>query len=143
MNENGRPEDIDECQTCGWQPLTADDMAAHVHCPECGALPDDEHDHPALLHVLHDGVEEFHGTEPECFRFILFHQGQSVSYATKYGGWKLELVTPCPSPYQQGLEDGLAGLVTGVTFDDDPNSPRSVEYDRGRTEGERRAEEAE
>jgi len=41
-------EDIDECQTCGYQPLGPADVAAHVHCPECGALPDDAHgDHAA------------------------------------------------------------------------------------------------
>ena len=39
---------LDECQTCGYQPLGPADVAAHVHCPECGALPDDAHgDHAA------------------------------------------------------------------------------------------------
>ena len=26
----------------------------------------------------------------DCFKWILDHQGQSVTYATKYGGYKIE-----------------------------------------------------
>lgn len=35
-----------------------------------------------------------------------------------------------------GREDGREGLSTGMTYDNDPYSPRSVAYDNGRTFGE-------
>lgn len=38
--------------------------------------------------------------------------------------------------YRKGHEDGYAGLDTGLTYDNDPDSPRSEAYDRGRTAGE-------
>lgn len=34
----------------------------------------------------------FTGTNDECFNYILQHQGQSVDYALKQGGWKIESV---------------------------------------------------
>jgi hypothetical protein len=40
------------------------------------------------------------------------------------------------SPFAYGWSDGFEGLVTGITYDNDPESPRSVAYDRGRTQGE-------
>jgi hypothetical protein len=51
----------------------------------------------AIWHVLRGGDEKFRGTEPECFRFIVFGQGQSVDYATKHGGWTLEPVPEEPA----------------------------------------------
>lgn len=39
-------------------------------------------------------------------------------------------------PFAYGWSDGWQGLVTGITYDNDPNSPRSVAYDKGRTQGE-------
>jgi hypothetical protein len=43
---------------------------------------------------------------------------------TRWEAWRL------------GVAEGAAGLSTGVTYDDDPSSPRSDAYDRGRTYGE-------
>jgi uncharacterized paraquat-inducible protein A len=38
-------EDLDECQVCGFQPRNEDEAGEHAHCPRCGALPEEEHDH--------------------------------------------------------------------------------------------------
>ena len=35
-----------------------------------------------------------------------------------------------------GREDGREGITLGMTYDNDPESPRSVAYDNGRTFGE-------
>lgn len=35
-----------------------------------------------------------------------------------------------------GLVDGYRGLGTGITYDGDPESPRSRAYDHGRNVGE-------
>ena len=43
-------------------------------------------------------------------------------------------------PFAYGWSDGFEGLTTGITYDDDPASERSVAYDRGRTQGEIDAE---
>jgi hypothetical protein len=40
------------------------------------------------------------------------------------------------TPFSLGYADGWDGLATGLTFDDDPESPRSIAYDNGRTQGE-------
>ena len=48
--------------------------------------------------VTKDGKELFRGTESECFGFVLKHQGQSVQYATRYGGYKITGYTPGPCP---------------------------------------------
>jgi hypothetical protein len=40
------------------------------------------------------------------------------------------------TPFALGWNDGFYGFVTGLTFDDDPDSLRSQAYDRGRTQGE-------
>jgi hypothetical protein len=35
---------------------------------------------------------KFTGTNDECFNYILQHQGQSVDYALKHGGWRIDKV---------------------------------------------------
>jgi len=47
--------------------------------------------------------------------------------------WSVEDHT---TPFALGWFDGYEALATGVTFDNDPGSRRSIEYDRGRTQGE-------
>jgi len=42
--------------------------------------------------VLKDEEPRFEGTYNECFYYILKHQPQSVNWATKHGGWKIEQV---------------------------------------------------
>ena len=44
--------------------------------------------------VRKDGVELFRGTHNECFGFIHKNQGQSVDYATKWGGYSIDSITP-------------------------------------------------
>lgn len=39
--------------------------------------------------VLKDDEVLFRGKRDECFGFIMRHQGQSVEYATTYGGYKI------------------------------------------------------
>jgi len=39
--------------------------------------------------VTKDGQVKFTGTNSECFGWVLSHQGQSVSYATTYGGYAI------------------------------------------------------
>ena len=46
--------------------------------------------------VTYDGYEKMVGTHDECFTYILRHQGQSVMYATTYGGWAIEPVARLP-----------------------------------------------
>jgi hypothetical protein len=41
--------------------------------------------------VTKDGKERFAGTSNECFVYILKNQSQSVDWACKYEGWKIEL----------------------------------------------------
>jgi hypothetical protein len=49
------------------------------------------------LHVVtHDAKAMFTGTHNECFAYILNHQGQSVDYALKHGGWRID-------PYAEGV----------------------------------------
>lgn len=49
---------------------------------------------PPLFNVFDDTrkLPRFQGTHDECFIYILKHQGQSVDYALKHGGWKIESV---------------------------------------------------
>ena len=42
--------DVDECQTCGYQPATDQDVALHIHCDKCGALYLLGEEHEADLH---------------------------------------------------------------------------------------------
>ena len=60
-----------------------------------------------LWHAVRDGVEKYRGSEPDCFRHILFAQGQSVSDATTYGGWVLEPVLEEVDRESDALVEGL------------------------------------
>ena len=40
--------------------------------------------------VFKSGQLQFKGTYFECFAYILNHQPQSVSWALRYGGWKVK-----------------------------------------------------
>lgn len=42
-----------------------------------------------MYNVKRNGVVVWHGTHDECFIYILKAQGQSVSYATTYGGFAI------------------------------------------------------
>ncbi|KKN68466.1 hypothetical protein LCGC14_0451020 [marine sediment metagenome] len=42
--------------------------------------------------VTKDNVELFRGTNIECYSFILRHQPQSVDWAMKYSGYRIEPV---------------------------------------------------
>lgn len=43
-----------------------------------------------MYKVTRDGKELFIGTENECFAWLLNHQCQSVDWAIKYEGYKIE-----------------------------------------------------
>jgi hypothetical protein len=39
--------------------------------------------------VINNGKERFRGPFGECWTYIHKHQGQSVNFACKYGGWTI------------------------------------------------------
>lgn len=41
------------------------------------------------FYVYKDKSLLFEGSENDCFEFVLRHQGMSVSYACKYGGYEI------------------------------------------------------
>lgn len=51
------------------------------------------------------------------------------------GGWAVAHASRLHA-FWLGLTEGFEGLSTGITYDDDPESPRSRAYDRGRNVGE-------
>lgn len=51
---------------------------------------------PPLFKAVKDAKVMFSGTNDECFVYIQNHQGQSVDYALKYGGWRID-------PYEEGV----------------------------------------
>jgi len=44
--------------------------------------------------VTRDEIELFRGTEDECFKYVLDHQGMSVDWAIRYEGWAIGPVLP-------------------------------------------------
>jgi len=51
------------------------------------------------------------------------------------GGWSVVHASRTHA-FWLGLTEGFGGLATGITYEDDAESPRSRAYDRGRNLGE-------
>jgi hypothetical protein len=107
-NNSGKSEALAECEAeCGrlrrqaesvlalWG-VTADypglyptfESGGHTHYSE--QLERCLHEAGATHHVTRDGAEIFRSTADECYMWLHRHQGQSVDWACKHGGYAIE-----------------------------------------------------